>query len=96
MLLSRAALGYNLVKYFMCKYPVGAVMWYTMYKNIDFIGVSVYNSDNKEHTSVYLSPPVWFDGLFTEAASSLWSLPLSDICDARMKNAEFNMLAPLL
>lgn len=31
VLLSRTALGYNLVKYCMCKYPVGAVMWYTLY-----------------------------------------------------------------
>lgn len=60
----RTALGYNLVKYSMCKYHVGAVMWYTLYKKIDFIGVSVYNSDNKEHTSVYPKSPslvCWFD-----------------------------------
>lgn len=31
VLLSRTALGYNLVKYCVCKYPVGAVMWYTLY-----------------------------------------------------------------
>lgn len=70
VLLSHTALGYNLVKYCMCKYPVGAVMWYTLYKKkkiTDFIGVSVYNSDNKKHPSVYLSPPVWFDGLLTSS-----------------------------
>lgn len=87
------ALGYNLVKYSLCKYHVGAVMWYTLYKKIDFIGVSVYNSDNKEHTSVYPKSPslvCWFDFNHLFETSAAPSLPFK-IVVLWMKNGQLNV-----
>lgn len=64
VLLSRSALGYNLVISCMCKYPVGAVMWYTLYKKKIQISSGCLCTI-QTIKNIQVNPPVWFDGFLT-------------------------------